>query len=190
MLPHPPCSSLASTRWLPLSLSPSWRSALDDRCPPRPSPPCPHVHPTGVGSLWGGEHPAGMAAHPFRPSLDLELLLHLSSYVFAFLHLSGSEQCRLLVLQVDFKLLLAYSVICTWLLASCYLHVLYHLSYSEWHYHLSCLCWLIVKIYSQVLVNPSGFGDPRVSISGMDFRSNWCSGRIRVLSLGFGFGCP
>jgi len=27
-------------------------------------------------------------------------------YVFAFLHLSGSEQCRLVVLQVDLKLLL------------------------------------------------------------------------------------
>jgi hypothetical protein len=27
-------------------------------------------------------------------------------YVFAFLHLSESEQCRLLVLQVDLKLLL------------------------------------------------------------------------------------
>ena len=37
-------------------------------------------------------------------------------YVFAFLHLTGSEQCRLLVLQADLKLLrhlnLCYLLIC------------------------------------------------------------------------------
>jgi hypothetical protein len=38
--------------------------------------------------------------------------------------------------------------------------------------------------------NPSDFGYPRVSVSGMDFHPNWFSGRIRVLDSGFGFGCP
>ena len=39
------------------------------------------------------------------------------------------------------------------------------------------------------LDNPLGFGDPRVSISGMNFHANWCSGRIWVFSSGFVFGC-
>lgn len=126
---RPPHSSLASKR----------RRLM-------PSLSVPHgARPSAAGGLLGltprvhtcappahaactAAHPADTAAHPFRPSLDLELLLHLSPYVFALLHLSGSEQCRLPVLQVDLKLLLAYPVICTWLLASCYLHVLYRLS--------------------------------------------------------------
>jgi hypothetical protein len=39
------------------------------------------------------------------------------------------------------------------------------------------------------LDNPLGFGDPRVSVSGMDLHPNRFSGRIRVSSSGFGFGC-
>jgi len=34
------------------------------------------------------------------------------------------------------------------------------------------------------------FGYPRVSVLGMDLHPNWSSGRVRVLSSGFGFGCP
>ena len=36
----------------------------------------------------------------------------------------------------------------------------------------------------------SGFGYPRVSVLVMDFHPNRCSGRVRVLSTGFGFECP
>jgi hypothetical protein len=43
---------------------------------------------------------------------------------------------------------------------------------------------------NRALGNPSGFGDPRVSVSGMDFHLNRCSGWIQVLILGFSFGCP
>jgi len=37
---------------------------------------------------------------------------------------------------------------------------------------------------------PSGFEDPRISGSGMNFNPNQCSGRVWVLISGFGFGCP
>ena len=38
-------------------------------------------------------------------STEIHPMGHMPMYVFAFLHLSGSEQCRLLVLQMDLKLL-------------------------------------------------------------------------------------
>ena len=36
----------------------------------------------------------------------------------------------------------------------------------------------------------TGFWYPRVSVLGMDFHPNRCLGHVRVLSSGFGFGCP
>ena len=37
---------------------------------------------------------------------------------------------------------------------------------------------------------PFGFGYPRVSVLGLNLYPNWSSGRVRVSSLGFSFGCP
>jgi hypothetical protein len=108
----PRASPLAST-WqrlklslsLSLSLGLSRRSTFSDGWP---SWPCRYVHTctplAHVASM--ATHLVGTIAHPFRPFLDLKLLLHLNLYVFAFLHLLRSEQCWLLVLQVDLKLLL------------------------------------------------------------------------------------
>jgi hypothetical protein len=50
----------------------------------------------------------------------------------------------------------------------------------------STYCSYYVAIQKWVL----GFGYPRVSVLGMDFDLKRCSGRVRILSLGFGFGCP
>ena len=47
-----------------------------------------------------------------------------------------------------------------------------------------------VEIQKQVSGIQSGFGYQRVSVLGMNFNPNRCSGRVWVLSLGFGFGCP
>ena len=47
----------------------------------------------------------------------------------------------------------------------------------------STYCSYYVAIQKWVL----GFGYPRVSVLGMDFDPKRCSGRVRVLSLGFGF---
>jgi hypothetical protein len=43
-----------------------------------------------------------------------------------------------------------------------------------------------------VLDYPSGFGDPRITVLGIEFHPNQCSGRFWVLGsgFGFGFGCP
>ena len=46
--------------------------------------------------------------------------------------------------------------------------------------------------FSNYVAIQRDFEYPRVlvSVSGMDFDPNRSSGRVRVLSLGFGFGCP
>ena len=48
--------------------------------------------------------------------------------------------------------------------------------------------WFVKRIW--VSDYPSGFMYPRVTVWGIDFDPDWSSGRVRVLSLGFGFGCP
>jgi hypothetical protein len=54
------------------------------------------------------------------------------------------------------------------------------------------ICWLAIYVdvlqYFRASDNPSGFGYPRVSVSGMDFHPNEGSGRIWVLGSGFGLG--
>ena len=46
------------------------------------------------------------------------------------------------------------------------------------------------ELFFRVLDNPLDFGYSRISVLEMDFHPNRCSGRVRVLSSGFGFGCP
>ena len=54
----------------------------------------------------------------------------------------------------------------------------------------STYCSYYIAIQKRVSDVQLDFGYPQVSVSGMDFDPNRCSGRVRVLSLGFGFGCP
>ena len=54
----------------------------------------------------------------------------------------------------------------------------------------STYCSYYIAIQKRVSGIHSGFGYPRILVSGMDFDPNRCSGRVRVLSSDFDFGCP
>ena len=54
----------------------------------------------------------------------------------------------------------------------------------------STYCTYYAAIQKRVLGIQSGFEYSRVSVLGMDFHSNRCSGRVWVLSSGFSFGYP
>ena len=55
---------------------------------------------------------------------------------------------------------------------------------------LSFVARTLVCKKNRVLDYPSGFRYPQISVLGMNFDPNWSSGRVRVSSSGFGFGCP
>ena len=66
----------------------------------------------------------------------------------------------------------------------CILFIHVNVIYIMYIFIKSTYCSYYVAIQKWV----SGFGYPRVSVLGMDFDPKRCSGRVRVLSLGFGFG--
>ena len=53
----------------------------------------------------------------------------------------------------------------------------------------SIYCFYYVAIQKRVSSIQLDFGYPRVLVLEMNFDSNWCSGRVRILSSDFGFWC-